>query len=347
MYFLYFSNMILITGATGLVGSHLLYLLISKGESVRAIYRKNSNLDAVKNVFSYYTKEYEALFNKIEWFEADITDVPSLKNAFSNINFVYHCAAIVSFDKRDYFTMRKTNIEGTANMVNLSIANKITKFCYVSSIATIEKSTKKDELITETNEWNTETNNYGYAITKYGAEMEVWRASQEGLDVVMVNPGVILGAGFWHSGPGELFTKAYNNFKFYTEGVTGFVSVKDVAKAMLLLMKSEIKNERFILVSANISFKEVFIKMADAFSSKPPTIKVGKTLSNIAWRLEWFKSLLTGKSPMITKHSASASLSTYRYSAKKIEKALNFEFENIEITIKDVATCFLKDVNNG
>ena len=340
---MYFSRMILITGATGLVGSHLLYLLINKGKKVRAIYRKSSNLDAVKNVFSYYTNNFESLFDKVEWFEADITDITSLEKAFVNIDYVYHCAAIVSFNKKDYLTMRKVNIGGTANMVNISIAKGVKKFCYVSSIATIEKNTKKNEIITEDNEWDNETNNYGYAITKYGAEMEVWRASQESLNVVIVNPGVILGSGFWYNGTGELFTKAYNNFKFYTKGVTGFVSVKDVVKIMFLLMESNINNERFILVSENLSFKDLFFKMADAFGKKRPTIEVGKTLSGIAWRLEWFKSLLTRKPPIITKHSANASLSKYYYSSNKIKNNLGFKFVKIDKSIKDICMDFLRE----
>lgn len=344
--------MILVTGGTGLVGSHLLYKLSLTEDKIRAIHRKNSNLKAVENVFSYYTDDFKTHFEKIEWIESDVIDVPSLEKAFENITHVYHCAAIVSFDKIDYKQMRKTNIEGTANMVNLAIANKIEKFCFVSSIATIEKkahllSSKKDkisQLIDETNEWNSETNNYGYAITKYGAEMEVWRATQEGLDIVMVNPGVILGSGFWQNGPGELFKKFYNDFNFYTEGITGFVGVKDVVKAMIDLMNSKIINERYILVSENSSFKSLFFKITDAFNKNRPTIKVGKTLSNVAWRLEAIKSFITRKTPMITKHSASASLSKYQYSSDKIKNDLNYEFESLETTIKDVCTDYLKDI---
>jgi nucleoside-diphosphate-sugar epimerase len=177
--------------------------------------------------------------------------------------------------------------------------------------------------------------------------MEVWRGSQEGLDVVIVNPGVILGSGFWHNGPGELFTRVNKGFKFYSEGVTGFVGVKDVAKAMIQLMKSSIKNERFILVSKNTSFKNIFFQIADNFNKKRPSIKVTKTLSGIAWRLEWIKSKITGKAPMITKHSASAALKKYEYSSNKIIKELNFEFETLETTLKDVCKdfCVIEEVN--
>ena len=335
--------MILVTGGTGLVGSHLLAELVKEKDKIRAIHRKSSDLNAVKHVFKYYYKNFDEKFNQIEWIEADLNDIPSLEKAFKSIDYVYHCAAIVSFNKKDYQAMRKTNIEGTANMVNLAIAHKIKKFGFVSSIATIEKNSKANKLITEKNEWNKETNNYGYAITKYGAEMEVWRGTQEGLDVFIVNPGVILGSGFWQNGTGELFSKAFEQFPFYTEGITGFVSVTDVAKAMTQLMQSNIKNERFILVSENWSFRELFFEMADAFNKKRPSIKVGKTLSNIAWRMEAVKSFITQKPPTITKHSASASLSKYAYDNSKIKKTLAFEFEPLEETITKVCTDFIQD----
>ncbi|MCF6350735.1 MAG: SDR family oxidoreductase [Flavobacteriaceae bacterium] len=332
--------MILVTGGTGLVGSHLLYQLSLTEEKIKAIHRKKSDLNAVKHVFSCYNANFENLFNKIEWVEANICDLSSLEITFENIDYVYHCAALVSFNKKDYQNMRKINIEGTANIVNFALSAKVKKLCYVSSIATIEKNTT-NKLIDEKNDWNNETNNYGYAITKYGAEMEVWRGAQEGLNVVIVNPGVILGSGFFNRGSGELFTKVYNGFKFYTEGITGFVGVKDVVKAMIFLMNSSINNERFILVSKNESFKNIFFKIATAFGKKRPNIKVTKTLSSIAWRLEWVKSLITGKPPIITKHSASASLNSYKYTSAKIKKN-GFEFENLETTIKDVCSDYTK-----
>lgn len=334
--------MILVTGGTGLVGSHVLFQLVNANEKVRAIHRKDSDLNAVKRVFSYYSDQADDLFDSIEWLIADITDVVSLEKAFENVTQVYHCAALVSFDKRDYAAMRLINIEGTANMVNFALVNKVEKFCFVSSIATLEKNGK--EVINENNEWNNETNNYGYAITKYGAEIEVWRASQEGLNVVIVNPGVILGAGFWHKGTGELFTKAYHEFKFYTNGSTGFVAVTDVAKAMIQLMQSEVVNERFVLVSENKTFKELFFAIAEYFNKKKPSIEVGSVLSGIAWRLEWLKSTLTGKSPLITKHSAKASLSNYAYSSQKIKDTIGFEFEPFNETISRVSNYYKKDI---
>jgi len=332
--------MILVTGGTGLVGSHLLYHLLLENDTVKAIHRKNSDLQAVKNVFSYYSNDFEVIFQKIEWIEADITDVFLLEKAFENVTEVYHSAALVSFNPKDYKAMRKINIEGTSNIVNFCIDFNVKKLCFVSSIATIDKAIG-NKIIDETCERNAENNNYGYAITKFGAEMEVWRASQEGVEVVIVNPGVILGAGFWNNGgPGELFAKIHNGLKFYTEGVTAFVSVTDVVKTMVLLMKSDLKNERYILVSENVSFKDVFFQIADGFGKKRPSIKVTNFMSEIGWRLEKIKSSLTGKQPLLTKQSSKSIHNKYYYSSNKIKEALNFEFEPISKTIKNVCALY-------
>jgi len=332
--------MILVTGGTGLVGSHLLYHLSLKNEMIRAIYRTKASLEKVKKVFSFYTDD-QTLFNKIEWFQADITEVPAMIPAFIDIKKVYHCAAFISFNPKDYREMRKVNIHGTAIIVNLSIDAKIDKLCFVSSIAAVGDSLK-GSMIDEENEWNKELDNSGYSITKYGAETEVWRASQEGVDVVIVNPGVILGSGFWDAGSGKLFSQVYNGFRFYTAGITGFVSVQDVVKPMILLMNSTVKNERFILVSENKSFKEIFFLMADAFGKKRPSIKINPWQTTILWRVGWFFSRITGKEPLLTKNSAKSAHSISEYSSEKIQNTLSFQFENIKNSIEVITKRYLK-----
>ena len=333
--------MILVTGGTGLVGSHLLYHLSLKDDKIRAIYRSEEKLKKVKEVFSVYTSDVISYFSKIEWVKADITDIPSMIPVFKGIKHVYHCAAFISFNPKDYREMRKVNIHGTAIIVNLSIDAKIDKLCFVSSIAAVGESVN-GKVIIEENEWNKELDNSGYSITKYGAETEVWRASQEGIDVVIVNPGVILGSGFWNSGSGKMFDQVYNGFKFYTEGVTGFVGVKDVVKAMISLMVSDVKNERFILVSENKSFKDIFFLIADAFGKKRPLKKIKPWLTNLFWRLSSIISFFTRKEPLLTKYSARSAHSISEYSSEKIKDTIDFEFESVEKTIKSVCENYPK-----
>lgn len=338
--------MILVTGGTGLLGSHLLFKLINNNERVRAIYRREKTLERVKHVFSYVSDDAETLFNKIEWVEADLNDIPKLQNAFKGISQVYHCAAFVSFEPDKYKILKKINCIGTANIVNCCITNKIKKLCYVSSVAAIGKPTNPETLIDETTQWNAEADNSVYAITKYGAELEVWRGTQEGLDAVIVNPGIILGAGYWSGGSsGTIFKLVRNGLPYYTEGITGYVDVWDVVNAMHQLMQSRIKNEGFILVSENLSFKTFQTKIADALKVEAPKKEAKPWLLALGWRLDWLQFKLLGKRRRLSKHAAKSATSVSKYDNSKLEQHLNFKFKPIEKSINEVSQLYLKDLN--
>lgn len=333
--------MVLVTGGTGLVGAHLLHKLVSNNENVRAIYRHKTKLEDVENVFRYCGETDNTLYNKIEWIQADILDIPALDEALKGIEFVYHCAAFISFEPDKYKILKRTNITGTANVVNLCISNNITKLCHVSSIAAIGNSTKNSE-ITENNFWNPEEDNSVYAITKYDAELEVWRGTQEGLDAVIVNPGIILGSGMWQSGSSSIFKKVYKGLKYYTSGSIGLVAVNDVVTIMVALLKSDIKNERFILVAENWTYKHFITSIAKALKVKPPYKEASFKLLNIVWRLDWLKQKLLGKRRVLTKHLVKSLTTTTNYSSKKIETSLNYTFEPIEKAITRTANHYLK-----
>ena len=327
--------MILVTGATGLVGAHLIAHLCNDTQPIRAIYRSDTPLAKAKAIFSEYHASTKA-FDAIDWIQADLTDLPSLENAFDGITHVYHCAAKISFNPDDYKLLRKTNIDGTANIVNLCIAYNIQKICYVSSIATLAAEPSKD-FIDETNDWNPELSNSVYAITKYGAEMEVWRGTQEGLNAVIVNPGVIIGKGFYNSGSGALFSKIDKGFNFYTCGVTGYVGINDVVQPMIQLMNSDIINERFILVGENLSFKSVFSSIARALKKPTPRKKVSPFLFDLGWRVQWFLYKLTGIIPTIYRSSKESAFSNSHYKNDKLKKALRYSFTPMEEIIQDTA----------
>ncbi|MFV8331539.1 NAD-dependent epimerase/dehydratase family protein [Flavobacterium sp. ZT3P35] len=334
--------MILVTGGTGLVGAHLLLHLIESqsmgNKKVRAIYRSTPSLEKTKALFNLYKKE--ALLEQIEWIPADITDVPSLEIAFQNINMVYHCAALISFDPKEEERLRKTNIEGTANIVNFCLAFGIQKLCFVSSIATLGDLPPHEKFITEETEWNPELPHNDYAISKYGAEMEVWRGQQEGLTVIIINPGVIIGPVLthtdWEKGSGQLLTKVKNGLQFYTLGATGFVAVIDVVRIAVQLMQSEIKNERFTLISENSIFRDILNAMADGLGVKEPTIHAKPFFMEILWRLDWFVSNVFQQERKLTQTSTKASYTNTLYSNQKIKEALNTDFINIHKYIKEI-----------
>jgi len=336
--------MILVTGGTGLVGSHLLYQLLQKEQKVRAIYKRAHKLKTVKHVFSYYTDDSDSLYDKIEWVEADITDIPKLEDVFQNITHVYHCAAFVSFEPDKYRTLRNINIKGTANIVNLSVSNNVKKLVYVSSIATLGNTPNPDIPISETTAWNPEEDHNVYAITKYGAELEVWRGTQEGVPAIIVNPGVIIGPGYWRGGSsGSLFSRVYKNNAFYTEGSTGYIDVFDVVKPMIALMESEIRNERFILVSENLKFRTFSDKISEVLGVEKSKKHAKPWLLRVLWRLDWLNHKVFGKRRKLTKQLAKTLHEEQRYDNSKIKDALSYNFKSISDSINIVGKFFLED----
>jgi len=227
----------------------------------------------------------EEQLNHIEWVKADLLDYFSLKDAFKNIDYVYHAAALVSFDSKSANQLIKVNVEGTENIVNLSLEFSIKKFCFVSSVASLGEY-PNGKCTDEAAPWQNSKSTSSYSISKYYAENEVWRASQEGLPVVIVNPATILGFGDWESSSLKIIKRVYDGLSFYTPGKNGFVGVTDVVKAMLELMESEIENERFILVAENISFKLLFEKIACALKVRPPKIKANYLLAILLKNLD-------------------------------------------------------------
>ncbi len=330
--------MVLVTGGTGLVGAHLLLHLLQNNTKVRATYREGSPLAEVEKVFSYYTDKASKLYDKIEWVKADINDIPALQIAFENVEYVYHAAAFISFDPKDYYKLKKTNAQGTANIVNLCLSNSVKKLCYVSTIAAIGKS-KKDRKANENNEWAGHDANV-YALTKYSAEMEVWRGSQEGLQVVIVNPGVIIGPGFWEQGSGKLFATAHKGRDYYPPGGTGFIAVNDVVKIMVGLMQSDIFSQRFIAVSENLTYKEVLTRLAKALEKKVPSKMLRPWHLRLFRFLDFIGSLLTGSKRRITQKTIKSLKHTEIYDNRKIIETLGIQFEDLNETIKFCSKIF-------
>ncbi|WP_413999519.1 NAD-dependent epimerase/dehydratase family protein [Flavobacterium sp. W1B] len=332
--------MILVTGGTGLVGAHLLLHLVESqsigSEKVRAIYRTAESINKTKSLFQLYNRTN--LFDSIEWLEADIIDVPSLEQAFVGIDKVYHCAAVISFDPKDEELIRKINIEGTANIVNFCLSNSIQKLCYISSIAALGDLAAHETIITEETEWNPEKPHSDYAISKYGAEMEIWRGQQEGLKILIVNPGVIIGPGFQEQGSGLLFKKVADGLTFYTLGTSGFVAVSDVVRISSELMNSEICNERFTLIAQNISFRDILNSIADALQVQKPTKHVKPFLMEIVWRVDWILSVVFRQKRQFTKATAKASYSKSQYSNEKIKRVLKTDFIDIHQYIKEISS---------
>jgi dihydroflavonol-4-reductase len=323
--------MILVTGGTGLVGSHLISALVEQGKQVKAIYRS-----AVPEF---------AGSDKIVWQKADILDILSLEDIMQDVESVYHCAAIVSFNPKKKELLSRTNIEGTANIVNASLSAGIKKLLFVSSVAALGRI-RKDTVVNESMNWSKETSNSEYGKTKYLAEMEVWRGAAEGLPSVVVNPTIILGESDWTKGSTEIFKTIYNEFPWYPEGVSGFVDVKDVVKAMVMLMDSGTVGERFILNGDNISYKKLFDNIAGCFSKRTPYKKVTPFMAELIWRYEAIKGKLSGIDPLLTKETANTAQAKVNFDNSKLKKVFpEFNYTSISETVFRICN-YLKSKHN-
>lgn len=326
--------MILVTGATGFLGSHIICFLYKRKIKFRAIKRNQTSFEILKRVCAYYEIKIEDILETAEWIEADLLDIYSLEDCIEGIDKVIHAAALVSFQAGDKSLMENINIDGTANLVNICLNAPVKKFCHVSSIAAIGRA-DTDTVIDENIVWKASKRNSNYAVSKYGAEREVWRGIEEGLDAVIVNPSIILGPGEINSGSTRLIKTVQKGLKFYTPGSNGYVDVRDVVKVILMLLESDVSGERFILSSENIPYKKLFGYIAESLNKPYPRYKANKWMSELYWRSEYVKSKLTGKKPLVTKETALTAMNHYSYSNYKLKKQFDYKFIPIKESIKE------------
>jgi dihydroflavonol-4-reductase len=313
--------MVLVTGGSGLVGRELISQLLSKGSAVTAIYNKTPVADFKSD--------------QLKQIHCDILDVIALEEVMQNIDEVYHCAAIVTFSHRRKQELFKVNIEGTANIVNAALDAGVKKLIHVSSVAALGKN-PQSEIVNENISWTEDTGKSSYAKSKYLSEMEVWRGISEGLNAAIINPSTILGAGDWNAGSSKIFKTVYDEFRWYSDGVNGFVDVRDVAKSMTRLMESDISGERFIVSAVDKSYKDIFDLIAKAFGKKQPYKKVTPLIAQLVWRLEAVKSFFMGKDPLVTKETAATALNNVQFDNSKLKNTFpDFQYLTIEQTIRD------------
>lgn len=328
---------VFITGGTGFIGSYIIKNLVEKGYRVRAMRRSNS--------LPFYIPD--EVLRKVQWMEGDVLDIVSLHDAMQNVDAVVHAAAIVSFSKNERHQMYHINIEGTANVVNAAVENKVKRFLHVSSVAALGRTTKT-ETINELKKWEENKNNTHYAISKHHSELHVWRGFAEGLEGVVINPSTVLGYGNWHQSSCAIFRNAYKEFPWYTKGINGFVGVEDVAEATVRLLFSEITQKKFIVNADNWSFHQLLNSIADGFHKKHPHKEATRAIGEIAWRMERVKEILTGRKALLTRETAKVAHSKTSFDNSAILKALpGFQFTPLETVIKNSCEKYLDALQKG
>lgn len=329
----------LVTGATGIAGSHVLYQLMREGKPVLAARRAQSNLAETRNLFRHYSGSDE-LFSRIKWIELDINDSGALDDAMNGVSSVYHCAGVVSFDPADREVLMKVNEKGTATVVNACLAKGI-RLCHLSSVATIHNL---DYLLPldESVFWKKSGSESDYAVSKYNAEREVWRGMEEGLQAVIVNPGLMVAPGFFSQSSMRLFSRTAQGNRYYTDGVLAMVGAADVAGVMIRLMDEQRTGHRYILVEGNRSYREVFQIFADALQVRGPAIQAGPGILRLAAFLEALAGVFTGRRPQLAAPVRASAFNKQSFSAEKVLGELGFRFTPLEKLAREAAEVYLK-----
>jgi nucleoside-diphosphate-sugar epimerase len=325
--------MIGVTGATGLLGSSIIRTLLAADEQVIAIKRKNSDTTLLNDIR-----------HKITWRDADMLDPTAIDDALQGVSSIIHAAGLVSFNARDKRKLYETNVTGTRNLVNASMAHNIRRFVHVSSVAALSRP-KEIFCLDENQKWTESPLNTVYAESKYLAELEVMRAHEEGLCVSIVNPSVILGPGDWTKSSSKIFEYVWKGNSFFTDGSLNYVDVNDVATIIHKLLYAATDGERYIVNAGNITYQLLFEKIAEHFQKKAPAIKVSKNRLALLAKIESLRSFLTGSSPLITHETARLARTTVTYSNQKIKNKLNFEFQSIDHTLKWCCEYYMKEAN--
>lgn len=339
--------MILVTGGTGLVGAHLLrHLVENDSRKIRATYRSEPSLEMTRRIFAYTLDNVEEAMSKIEWVEADLFDDIDIREAMSGIEVIFHCAAMVSFQSSDADALLNGNPKMTELLVNAAVYEGVESFIHVSSVAALGKA-ENGGVTDENTEWKDSPNNSVYAKSKYASELQVWRGMEEGLNVGIVNPSIILGPGPWTTGSSKFFHTFHNGFKFYTEGVTGFVDVRDVVECLVQIEAQKAFGKRYLAVGENVVYKQLFDWITTAYKVKAPHISPPKWMMSLLWRAEWVRSKITGAAPLVTKETTHTSQSIRRFSHERAERELGIQFRSIESVVKEYCQLYEHDLAAG
>ena len=316
--------MVYVTGATGLIGSFLLLELSGRGKAIRAMKRKDSSVESVKNLFLEFS-DLES-FEKIEWVETDLLDIPSLSETLENVETIYHTAASVGFDDRFRKSIQDVKVTGTENLVNLAIAAGVKNFAYISSVAVLDEAPGSN-LITEESGWDSQRVHSEYAISKKKGEMAVWRASQEGLNVVVVHPSVVIGSLDGTRASEKIFELARRKKAYASAGLTGYVDVRDVVYSLAELVERKLFNQAYILTSEDKTFVEIFDFLRSRW-------KLGKTNVLSERKLKFVRiisqlgRIFGGR--YMSKPSYHALTGKSKYSNNKIKDALGISFRPVK-----------------
>ncbi len=323
------NSSIVITGATGYIGSQIVLALLSRfsGEiRCKVIARKSSNCSFLEGL-------------PVEIVRADILDPLALIDAFRGADTVFHCAGLISYTRNSRNALYEANVIGTRNVVNAALYNNVRRLVMTSSIAAVGVSEDGSPAIESTSfqEWQRRN---GYMEAKHLAELEGLRGVAEGLEVVLVNPGVVIGIDRKNpasvSSSNEVLRLIYQGkLPLFPSGGTGFVDVRDVADAHITAWEKGRSGERYIVVGNNLTFRELFARIGTlAGSSTGHAFMVPKSIGLLAGLGGELWSMFSNSHSFVSLESIRIASRILAYNNTRSEQELGLCYRDLSETLK-------------
>jgi dihydroflavonol-4-reductase len=313
--------LVAVTGASGLVGSSIVRKLIQSGISTRSILRSQSALGLLADI-----KE------STEIIESDVLDMAGLGLALEGADAVIHAAGYVSFNSRNRDRIHEINVQGTTNVVNACLQLGTRKLIHISSVAALGRQ-RGSTTINEETRWVPGMPASDYATSKYMAEVEVFRGMEEGLNVSLINPSVVLSAADGIRSSSQLFNYVWKQRMFYANVAMNYVDARDVAEMVTRILNGDYNGERFIANAGREDLKTVFELIGKRLEKRPPFIDVPKGLVSLAATVEQWRAGLSGREPMVSKESVAFLKEKIVFENNKAKKVLGMEFQTLESTL--------------
>jgi dihydroflavonol-4-reductase len=268
---------VLVTGATGLLGSHIILELLKSEIPIKAIVRdKKSAQQSLRLLFDFYSIDFDQKISLVQLLEGDLLDFSFMDEALLGVKTIFHCAGLVPSQKIKPQLLFRSHVEVTAQLVNLSLFHGISWFGHTSSVATLGPN--PDGLVDEEYFWKPGKHHSYYSHVKYLAEQEVWRGKEEGLPVFIINPSVLVGPSLFNRGSFEIFSKVSKGLLFYLAGRSGYVDVRDTAAFFVQQWKNNTQGIRVISSAENLEQLQFLTHVSSHLNKKAPKYRIGNSM---------------------------------------------------------------------
>jgi dihydroflavonol-4-reductase len=309
------NKKVFITGATGLLGSHIVDILIERGYECVALYRSKPGR-----------------LQKVHWIQGDLLSPSTYESALRGIDIIIHAASLISYQKKDRKKLFQTNYLATRDLVNTALNLGVDTLIYISSASTRVRSSEPFKISLQTKGNPVFYSNYSQS--KFLAELEVWRAEAEGMKTSIIHPSLLIGHGDWSKGSMKIFERVFSGLSHYPPGHLGIVGAEDVARFICDLCKKDESGTSYILNAEVWTYKEFLNKIASALN-KPQINKEARYWMAYLIKLrDTILSSLKNQPSLVTRETLNSSFQKFSFEPSSVHL---YPYSDMNTLIKECA----------